>query len=351
MRILVVGQGLAGTLISHAALRRSWDCHVVDSGDASASSVAAGMFNPMSFRRIVEVWDAGVHLETMEETYRDLEDLLGEELLHFLPILKVIPNQDYAREWNERARTMPWIEPVRSDAELKSRFPDVALSRGHGYGVVNGGGWVNLPKLIREWRGHLERSGRILTRRWTTAEAGDCLASGWDAIVDCRGCAGAKDPSAGGFDIRANRGEILTLDIEERPGRVPPTSHILNFGKWVLPMDSSRWRLGASYEWDRQDLEPTKETAGFLMDALEQATNENLSIRVMRHEVGLRPVSRDRRPAVGPWPGITGLHAFNGLGTRGVLIGPRWAKSLVDHLEGVSQLPEIVRPERLFPTL
>ena len=73
MRILVVGQGLAGTLVSHAALQRGWDCHVMDSGQPSASSVAAGMFNPMSFRRIIEVWDARPHLDSMTATYRAFE--------------------------------------------------------------------------------------------------------------------------------------------------------------------------------------------------------------------------------------------------------------------------------------
>ena len=89
MRVLVVGQGLAGTLVSHAALQRGWDCHVVDSGKPSASSVAAGMFNPMSFRRIIEVWDARAHLDSMTTTYRAFEAELDETFLHFLPILKI----------------------------------------------------------------------------------------------------------------------------------------------------------------------------------------------------------------------------------------------------------------------
>mgnify|MGYP000085117615 CR=1 FL=1 len=88
MRVLVIGQGLAGTLFSHAALEKGWDCHVIDAGYASASAVAAGMFNPMSFRRVVEVWDAERHLSSMKATYSWLSDQLGEQLIHFLPIHK-----------------------------------------------------------------------------------------------------------------------------------------------------------------------------------------------------------------------------------------------------------------------
>ena len=211
MRILVVGQGLAGTLVSHAALQRGWDCHVMDSGQPSASSVAAGMFNPMSFRRIIEVWDARPHLDSMTATYRAFEADLGESFLHFLPILKQIPNAEYAEEWNRKALDSPWIEPVRSDAEVLQRFPDAVPSPGHGYGLVQGGGWLDLPRLIQAWRDRLMEEGRFTAGQWSAAQAQKANDDGWDTIIDCRGCGAALDSTAGPLDIRANRGEILTV--------------------------------------------------------------------------------------------------------------------------------------------
>ena len=46
--------------------------------------VAAGMFNPVSFRRIVEVWNAEAHLKAMRDTMASIEEALGLEgqLLH-----------------------------------------------------------------------------------------------------------------------------------------------------------------------------------------------------------------------------------------------------------------------------
>jgi len=348
MRILVVGQGLAGTLVSHAALRRGWDCHVVDSGQPSASSVAAGMFNPMSFRRIIEVWDARAHLDSMTATYRAFEAELGEPFLHFLPILKQIPNAEYAKEWNRKALDSPWIEPVRSDAEVVQRFPDAVPSPGHGYGIVQGGGWLDLPRLIHTWRDRLQSEARFSVGQWTAAHAQRAHADGWDAIIDCRGCAAALDPTAEPLDIRANRGEILTVQPDGTEGAPLPSTHILNFGKWTLPAQPGSWRLGASYEWNRTDLDPTPETRDFLMASLSQAAPNTEKSQTVRHDVGLRPVSKDRRPAVGPHPTISCLHVFNGLGTRGVLIGPRWAQLLCDSLSGKTQLPDIVNPARLI---
>jgi glycine/D-amino acid oxidase-like deaminating enzyme len=65
------------------------------------------------------------------------------------------------------------------------------------------------------------------------------------------------------------------------------------------------------------------------------------------HQAGLRPASPDRRPTIGPWPGQPrGVLMLNGLGTRGVLVGPAMAKHLVHWwLDGISLPPE-VRAER-----
>ena len=294
MRVLVVGQGLAGTLVSHAALQRGWDCRVVDSGQPSASSVAAGMFNPMSFRRIIEVWNARTHLDAMTTTYRAFEADLGESFLHFLPILKQIPNEEYAEEWNRKAMDSPWIEPVRSDADVLKRFPDAVSSPGHGYGLVQGGGWLDLPSLIQAWRSRLMEEGRFSKAPWTAAQALQAHRDGWEAIIDCRGYAATLDPTTVPLDIRANRGEILTL---EKDGNATlPDTHILNFGKWTLPTRPGSWRLGASYEWNRTDLDPTPETREFLMASLRQAAPNEEAMEMTRHEVGLRPVSKDRRP-------------------------------------------------------
>ena len=348
MRILVVGQGLAGTLVSHSALQRGWDCHVMDSGQPSASSVAAGMFNPMSFRRIIEVWDARPHLDSMTATYRAFEADLGESFLHFLPILKQIPNAEYAEEWNRKALDSPWIEPVRSDAEVLQRFPDAVPSPGHGYGLVQGGGWLDLPRLIQAWRDRLMEEGRFTVGQWSATQAQKANDDGWDTIIDCRGCGAALDSTAGPLDIRANRGEILTVKPDGSGGASLPDTHILNFGKWTLPTQPGSWRLGASYEWNRIDLDPTHETRDFLMASLRRAATNTATSMTVRHDVGLRPVSKDRRPAVGPHPTISSLHVFNGLGTRGVLIGPRWSHLLCDSLVGKSQLPDIVNPVRLL---
>lgn len=328
MRVLIIGQGLAGTLASHACLQRGWDVHVIDSGAHCASSVAAGMYNPMSFRRIVEVWDAQLHWDAMQATYADIEATLADTFLHPLPIRKRIPNADVADLWNSKSADIPWISKVTT------------LPNGDQVGTVNGGGWLNLPRMLAAWRVHLTQLGRFSDDTWRP----DSPTSDWDAIVHCRGVHERLDNAIDPLDIRANRGEILTIAPENA---ALPTDLIDNFGKWTVPLGGGQWRLGASYEWNRTDLDPTEATRDFLLDALSNAHGATMDCRIHSHEAGLRPVSKDRRPAVGPRPGKPGHYVFNGLGTRGVLIGPRWAQHLVDGLSGDSEWDPIVHPSRL----
>ena len=72
-KTLIVGCGLAGTLAAWALHKRQEAFSVYDNGSASASKVAAGMYNPVSFKRVVEVWNADEHMKVMLETYSEID--------------------------------------------------------------------------------------------------------------------------------------------------------------------------------------------------------------------------------------------------------------------------------------
>jgi glycine/D-amino acid oxidase-like deaminating enzyme len=47
----------------------------------------------------------------------------------------------------------------------------------------------------------------------------------------------------------------------------------------------------------------------------------------MEHFAGVRPTVKDRRPLVGTHAEYSAIHILNGLGTRGVMLGPSMAKA------------------------
>src|SRR5690606_18527895 len=105
--ILVIGHGLAGSILVHELQKRSLRFHVFDVPRTNAASIAAaGMVNPISLRRDVLTWRAPQLLQKASITYSSIEKELGEKLWHPMDLVKIFPTPAEADQW-ERARKDP----------------------------------------------------------------------------------------------------------------------------------------------------------------------------------------------------------------------------------------------------
>src|SRR6187551_2531961 len=79
--LLIVGQGLAGTLLAWECERAGIAFAIADRGHrAAATSAAAGIVNPITGRRLVKSWRVDTLLPAARATYRELEKELGVSL-------------------------------------------------------------------------------------------------------------------------------------------------------------------------------------------------------------------------------------------------------------------------------
>ena len=297
------------------------------------------MFNPVSFRRIVEVWNAGQHLMEMRATLSEMEETLGRqgELLHDVPVAKVFANGDYRETWDAR-----WAEG-HGVCQWASVGEDIAgaqlphVQGPAGVGKVHAAGWVDVPALLQALEAHFEVHHNVEHQTWNVD---DGLPAGADVLVDCRGVGAADELSKVGVQINPNHGDVLTLSTPlEGPHALDSGGHTINNGKWLLPTHRQtgrqHWRLGATYAWHKTKASPDGHAADELRKHMAKvwdgASREAWgNAQLEKHEAGLRPASPDRRPMVGPWPGQPkGVLMLNGLGTRGVLVGPSAALALV----------------------
>ncbi len=56
LSILIVGAGLAGTSLAQRLLEKQQQVTLIDSGQNNSTAIAAGIINPMDFRRMNKSW-------------------------------------------------------------------------------------------------------------------------------------------------------------------------------------------------------------------------------------------------------------------------------------------------------
>src|SRR5690242_14830905 len=80
---IVVGQGLAGSAVALQLLKLGKKILVIDNPDKNISStVAAGLFNPVTGKRMVKTWLADTLFPYLHEFYRSAEKLTGQSFFH-----------------------------------------------------------------------------------------------------------------------------------------------------------------------------------------------------------------------------------------------------------------------------
>ena len=80
---IIVGRGLAGTVLSLALIKENKKVLIIDEPSLSSSSkVAAGLYQPMTFKRTVETWVGLNSITEAIEFYQWTEELLAESFFH-----------------------------------------------------------------------------------------------------------------------------------------------------------------------------------------------------------------------------------------------------------------------------
>ena len=122
--------------------------------------------------------------------------------------------------------------------------------------------------------------------------------------------------------VTPTKGQIVHVVLPGAPGgRWPIIQPILNF--YLVPWPGGRVACGGTFEAEAGF--DTRPTVGGLRDLLREcvAIAPGLAAATFAEvRVGLRPMSTDDRPLLGPLPGFTNVHLCTGHGANGLLLGP-----------------------------
>ena len=139
------------------------------------------------------------------------------------------------------------------------------------------------------------------------------------------------------------------------PGHLPlPQREVSPQGRHDMaggfePLRNTLYKVGATYTWSDLTLTPSEAGKQELLKKLQDTIS--VPFEVVKHEAGIRPTTKQRRPFLGRHPEVQQLAVFNGLGTKGASLGPWFASEMCEHLISGKVLNEKVACSKLhFPT-
>ena len=102
---ILVGQGLAGSILALKLIKQGKKVIVIDRPSLSrCSQVAAGIYNPVVFKRFTQSWMAEQALPAMHDFFEKAEKSLKAELLHPIRIAKVLANENEESQWTKKGQ-------------------------------------------------------------------------------------------------------------------------------------------------------------------------------------------------------------------------------------------------------
>lgn len=330
---IIVGQGLAGTLLAFELFRQNKRFVVFDGPNLpQASEVAAGLINPVVFRRMTKSWLVDDAFPRMENTYRQLEQLLQERFYFPQQMLKILSAEGVGL-WKQKALANELEAYLIPDPQITNRINGIEGPLD--MGCVTQSGRLDIQKLILSFASFLDQ------QNWVRKEEFDCIklvlgpkeveyqditAS---KVIFCEGPAASVNPFFKNLKFKHSKGEILELEIQELM-----LHEIINSEVFVMPVENGRYKVGATYSWNELNWEVTATAREELLEKLRHITSSH--VNVLSQKAGIRPTMHDRKPAIGLLPDRPQIGIFNGLGSKGVLLAPYFAHQLANFLTGVS---------------
>lgn len=319
---LIVGQGLAGTLLAFELMEAGFSVQLIDSPQyQKASLVAAGLINPVVFRRLTKSWLIDDLYPQLEDTYTRIEKLLGCRVYFPAKIRKVFGLGE-AGFWQKRVNEGLLSHYLQAETDW-SAYPELKMEQGSGW--VEKAGRVDLEALITGFRKYLLQRGALVESCFEYSKLslltnGVCYESLQARyLIFCEGHRASQNPFFQAIQFKHTKGEVFRLETTAYQA-----DFILNKTFFLMPLGGQQFRMGATYDWDNLDEMPTEQAKHELCARLEQTYTGNY--RILQHQAGIRPTTHDRRPVLGLHPQYPQLGIFNGLGSKGCMLAPYFAR-------------------------
>ncbi len=347
---IIVGQGIAGSLLAYLLEQRGQRCLLIDAPEQTAASeVAAGIINPLTGRQYVKTWRADTLLPFARQFYRQLEEALGLRCYHPRNILRVFTHSGEENDWLARSAEpgcAPYMAPEAAPGAY-AQYTAPCL----GYGETLQTAQVDLWSICRELRSRWQQQDCWLADTFDYAQL-QLSKQGVQyrqyqarQLVFCEGWRLRSNPYFNYLPLQGNKGEVLIVQFPE-----VAFDKMIKNKVFIAPLSTGDYWVGGSSHNHFADELPSEAGSSFVQQKLDEMIRT--PYRVLAHRAAVRPTVRDRRPLLGRHPHHPQLAVFNGLGTKGASLAPYWAGEMVKMLldgEMLDREVDIARFAKLLP--
>lgn len=340
---LIIGQGLAGSAMGYLLQKEGYRVLLFDTPDQNQSSrIAAGLYNPVTGRKMVKTWMGEVIFPQIEPFYRELEGQTGKRFLNSEKIYRPFLSIEEQNEWmghSSDPEIQRFVEAIFTESqykELKDPFGGVLLRMA---------GWLNINKLLE---GMAAFFGDNLVLESFDENFLEKTVSGWNYqdiqaknLIYCNGLGALRSRFFSFLPFAPVKGEILEVQQEFFP------DYIVNRGVFRVPLENGAFRVGSTYTWHDLDQGPTDSAKKELLEKLNELVKVEVS-EVISHKYGIRPATKDRKPFLGKHPTDQSVYIFNGFGAKGVSLVPYFSLMMRDFILHSKPLLKEVDISRYF---
>lgn len=326
--IIIVGQGISGTVLSSALMEQHQKVLVIDDGNIKAASkIASGVINPVTGRRIVKTWQIDEVMPTAVRIYKALENKLNIKIIQQCNIINFHASEQMQKAFEDRIAEDP---TYLSTSPLQDTIA-AAFEASFGYTVIDPCWLIHLENLLHHWRQYLIEKNTFLQDVFDfkkldiTAEK--IIYENYTAnkIIFCEGAKGQDNPYFKQLPFAPNKGEALLVKINDLDNQF-----IYKKAVSIVPWKDSIFWVGSNYEWDNYNDDPSPSFKEKTMAALNEWLQ--LPYEVVDHIAAVRPANTQRRPFVGTHPTFKNMGIFNGMGTKGCSLAPYFAQQMTEHI-------------------
>jgi len=333
---LIVGQGIAGSAMAMELVRRGKSVVVINKeGKSWSSNVAAGVYNPFNFRRMIPTWEAAKACAIASRFYEHAEELTKAKFHEHRRIVRIFPSaeeRDLFKLYCTNDGKVFAGEYIDDPYPGKVKVP-------FGAGTINGGGVLNTASYMFAVKEYFSAQN-VYRDEWFDIEKLKITADGilYDdrisagKIVFCEGHLASGNSLFPEIPLAPTKGEIIHVHIPDFN-----LNDVLNGPVYLAPLGNDLYDCGATFNPGKADENTTQDGRDELLRKLSSVID--IPYRAESQFAGVRPAGRDRKPLVGVHPDYRHVGILNGTGSKGVLLTPFLAQLLVDHMESGAPIP------------